>query len=83
MPDETKKPAEPITDRTLLIDGLAGLNSATDMVKELNVLRLGSLILHFDAKGKLIRVRITQAAGPDRLYLIREPKVRKIEHIRD
>ncbi len=62
------------TDRTLLLNGLAGVDGATKLKPFKNKLELGNLELVFDDAEKLIRLRIHEKQGRSRDYSVRTPQ---------
>ncbi|MFZ0821978.1 MAG: hypothetical protein WAM91_18085 [Candidatus Acidiferrales bacterium] len=62
------------TDRKLLLNGLPSDIGAQFLKTSPTTLQIGNLELIFDANEKLDRLRIHEAKGRARLYVVREPK---------
>ena len=62
------------SDRTLLINGLAGVEGGTELKPFPNNLQLRNLELIFDTAGKLIRLRIHEGQGKAREYSVHDPQ---------
>src|ERR1700682_6359690 len=67
-----------MTDRTLLLNGLASVEGSRNLKLEPKSLRLGNLELIFDSDEKLERLRIHLPRGDARVYSVREPQERII-----